>query len=294
LGKINVFSGDSSVEKFIKGDKMKKTIPLGLTGIAVALAALYLTSAALAEDFGSITSSSGEYSADNGSATAAASSSPSVWQQADTAMQKTADNNAVQSGDEGQTKLHVMSAEPKSLVDPTGQLNPSLKSGETGYYNNFPVVYNYEAGKGHTFSVQFSINGYQTGDGTQPFTKNFTCQRTGQLYNTLNNVKDFINTRTDPSKAIEPSLKQPTPGSTGEIDWEVWDYAGFKYVLYTGGFAAETKVYYRQNGVENTKTFQMENYVNIPWNADPVDAAEGAAQNFILNNALIKPPISAG
>jgi hypothetical protein len=184
-------------------------------------------------------------------------------------------------------------------MDEYGHLNGNMQSGDTGYYKDFPVVYNYESGKGYTFSVQYSINGYQTGDGTQPFTKDFTCGRSKQVGSTLKQVKDFIETRTDPAKAIVPAGTSQYVPSTEDMDrvnegqdsWldriyaDASNYCGFQYSVYTMGFDAESHVYYQQNGVEKEEFYSSDAF------GDTYAIVEAHAQNFILDNALIKPPI---
>jgi len=198
-----------------------------------------------------------------------------------------------------ETKLHIMSAGAgkTALMDDYGHLSANIKSGDTGYYNKFPVIYTQEGGKGYTFTVQFSINGWQSAGGG-PLTKTFTCQNSRGITNTLKNVKEFIDTRTDPDRTISPSTAGiwiPTDDEERMMNQGValedriysdeYKYCGFTYAVYSMGLEAESVLYYQKNGVEKEEKYQTDIWGN----------AEGSAANhakdFIMDNALISTPL---
>jgi hypothetical protein len=189
-------------------------------------------------------------------------------------------------------------------MDEFGHLNPNMHSGDTGYYNGFPVTYTKEPGKDHTFVVSYSINGWQNADGT-PFTSTFT--QTTNPDRAVSQVKGFIDQRTDPSKNIQPwdldvdKNFNLVPNSSFWASHSTEKYLGFQIITCSDDLGDRSSwgsgYGYYVPLISNGNKQEIRQMAHLGTSMQFLlfegDMPDNKIKNEIYKTALIKPPVSS-
>jgi hypothetical protein len=177
----------------------------------------------------------------------------------------------------------------KPLVSESGELNPNLQFGETGYYKDFPVEYEKpEEDKWgtKTFTFRFSINGYRDEEGN-PFVF---------FNNALEEITFFIDERTNPDQVIipcsRPGYTTPTVYYPGEA-LSSNEFLGFSYDIRSNNDFVEGMIYCKMGSSEGIiRTDRYQNDGSKVHRKENEVKAMKEVISIILDAALITPPSS--
>ncbi|MDD5099236.1 MAG: HEAT repeat domain-containing protein [Candidatus Colwellbacteria bacterium] len=175
----------------------------------------------------------------------------------------------------------------KPLVSESGELNPNLQFGETGYYKDFPVEYEKpeeDRWGTETFTFRFSINGYRDEEGN-PFV--FSD-------NALEEITFFIDEKTNLDQVIipcsRPDYTTPTVYYPGEA-LSSNEFLGFSYDIRSNNDFVEGMIYCKMGsseGIIRTDRYQNDGS-KVRRKENEVKAMDEVI-SIILDAALITPP----